>query len=60
MAHHYVYFCMEREAIPRSPFLHVKAFEGAQVTYAWKQLETGKGCYDFSLIREDLKFLTAR
>ena len=56
--HHYVYFGMSREKIKENKsFLETKAFEGAQVSYSWRQLEQGKDKYDFSLIREDLAFL---
>ena len=56
--HHYVFFAMDREKIKETKsFLETKAFEGAQVAYTWRQLETGKDEYDFSLIREDLAFL---
>lgn len=56
--HHYVFFGMDREKIRETKsFLETKTFEGAQVSYFWKQLERGKDQYDFSLIREDLEFL---
>ena len=58
---HYVYFGQEREKIAgASSFLETKAFEGAQVTYSWKQLEPAKDAYDFSYIRDDLAFLTKK
>ena len=57
--HHYVFFGRDREKIrDTKSFLETKAFEGAQVAYSWRQLEPGKDHYDFSLIREDLAFLT--
>ena len=57
--HHYVYFGMDREKIGTTKsFLETRAFEGAQVSYFWRQLEPGKDEYDFSLIREDLELLT--
>ena len=59
--HHYVFFGMDREKIKESKsFLETPAFEGAQVSYSWRQLEHDKDKYNFSLIREDLKFLNAR
>lgn len=59
--HHYVFFGMDREKIKESKlFLETPAFEGAQVSYSWRQLEHEKDKYDFSLIREDLEFLNAR
>lgn len=58
--HHYVFFGQDREKIrDTKSFLDTPAFEGAQVAYSWRQLEPGKDEYDFSLIREDLAFLTA-
>src|SRR5687768_5810411 len=59
--HHYVFFGMDREKLKEAKsFLEVPAFEGAQVTYSWRQLEPEKDKYDFSLIREDLEFLNTR
>jgi hypothetical protein len=58
--HHYVFFGMDREKIKDAKsFLEISAFEGAQVAYSWNQLEQGKDNYDFSMIREDLAFLTS-
>jgi hypothetical protein len=58
---HYVFFGMDREKIKSaSAFLETKSLEGAQVTYSWRQLEQGKDGYDFSIIREDLDFLTSK
>ena len=58
--HHYVFFGMDRESIPKAKgFLETPAFEGAQVSYSWRQLEQGRDNYDFSLIREDLAFMNA-
>jgi hypothetical protein len=57
--HHYVFFSMDREKIKDAKsFLETPAFEGAQVSYSWNQLEQGQDNYDFSMIREDLAFLT--
>ena len=59
--HHYVFFGQDREKIAQAKtFLETKTFEGAQVTYTWRQLEQGKDGYDFSLIREDLAFLKSK
>lgn len=56
----YVFFSKDRDAIHEMTFFADPAFEGAQITYSWKQLERGKGGYDFKMIREDLAFLTAQ
>ena len=59
--HHYVFFGQDREKIAKdASFLETKALEGAQVVYSWRQLEPEKDVYDFSLIREDLAFLTSK
>jgi hypothetical protein len=59
--HHYVFFGMDREKIKEAKsFLEEPAFEGAQVSYSWRQLEHEKDKYDFQLIREDLEFLKTR
>jgi hypothetical protein len=59
--HHYVFFGQDREKIKTaSEFLETKALEGAQLAYSWRQLEPVKDKYDFSLIREDLAFLTSK
>lgn len=59
--HHYVFFGQDREKLKAaSSVLATRSFEGAQVTYSWRQLEPRKDQYDFSLIREDLAFLTSK
>jgi len=59
--HNYVFFGQDREKLRgASSFLETKAFEGAQVVYSWRQLEPEEGKYDFSLVREDLAFLTSK
>ncbi len=52
---------MDREKIKDTKsFFETEAFEGAQIAYSWNQLEQGKDNYEFSMIREDLAFLTSR
>lgn len=59
--HHYVFFGQDREKIRETAsLLETKALEGAQVAYSWRQLEPNKDEYDFSAIREDLAFLSAK
>ena len=53
---HYVFFNRQRQRISDASFLETKAFQGAQLKYTWRELEHGKGGYDFSPIREDLAF----
>ena len=58
---HYVFFGMDRERVKDSTaFLETKRFEGAQIAYSWRQLDPGRDEYDFSLIREDLAFLSSK
>src|SRR5215813_280081 len=59
--HHYVFFGMDREKLKdATAFLEMKIFEGAQIAYSWRQLEPRKDEYDFSLIRDDLAFLSSK
>lgn len=58
--HHYVYFNRERGRIVDPSFLQAKAVEGAQLKYTWRELEPEPDRYDFSAIRKDLSFLTAK
>ena len=55
----YVYFGADRERIAEKSFLDTRRMEGAQIRYSWKQLERGKGEFDFTDIRHDLDFLAA-
>jgi hypothetical protein len=55
--HNYVYFGADRENISNPAFLRVRAFEGAQIGYSWKELEPTKDAYDFSAIQHDQEFL---
>jgi len=58
---HYVFFGQDREKLAQATsFLETRALEGAQVAYSWRRLEPEKDTYDFSAIRDDLAFLTAR
>jgi hypothetical protein len=58
--HHYVFFNMDRERINEASFLETKAIEGAQLKYAWRELEPEKDRYEFSSIRKDLAFLRSK
>jgi hypothetical protein len=57
--HHYVYFGRQRERIRAATFLNAARIEGAQLRYAWRELEPEKDKYDFSSIESDFDFLTA-
>ena len=54
---HFVYFSKGRKSIKNHPFLNHPAFKGAQIMYAWKDLEPEKGQYDFSMIKADIAYL---
>ncbi len=58
--HHYVFFDREREHISDPEFLQTTAFEGAQLKYTWRELETEKDNYNFGIIQSDLDFLTSK
>jgi hypothetical protein len=59
--HHYTFFGQDREKIREdSSFLKTRALEGAQVAYSWRQLEPAKDEYDFSVIGDDLAFLSSK
>ena len=58
---HYVFFGQDRERLKASASVfETKAVAGAQVAYTWRQLEPEKDRYDFSHVREDLKFLASK
>ncbi|WP_109300019.1 hypothetical protein [Aquimarina sp. AU474] len=54
---HFVYFLKERKQIIDHPFLTHSRFLGAQIMYAWKDLEPEKETYDFSEIIQDIEYL---
>jgi hypothetical protein len=53
----YAFFGRDRERISERSFLDSPVIVGAQLTYAWKELEPDHGVYDFSKIEQDLHFL---
>lgn len=54
---HYVYFNRDRDRIHEQSFLDTDAFVGAQLKYAWKELEPEKDVYALDVIEKDLEFL---
>lgn len=54
---HFVYFARDREQIRNHSLLTSPRIEGAQVMYAWRQLEPQRGEYDFSIVTEDYSYL---
>ena len=54
---HFVYFARDRELIKDHPFLLHSMFTGAQLMYAWRELEPEKGKYDFSVLQQDYIYL---
>jgi hypothetical protein len=57
---HFVYLARDRERLRDHPFLDNERFAGAQIMYAWRQLEQSKDVYDFSVINDDYTYLKAR
>lgn len=53
----FMFIGMDRELLRNSEYWKPELFDGVQVAYSWNQLEHTKDKYDFSLIKEDLKFL---
>ncbi len=60
LIHNYVFFGRNRERITEKGFLETPRIEGAQLMYAWKELEFKEGQYDFQVIRKDLNFLKSK
>lgn len=54
---HFVYFAKDRELIKDHPLLTHPLFRGAQIMYAWRELEPEKGKYDFSILKQDYDYL---
>jgi len=57
---HFIYFGRDREKIRDPAFYNNPTITGAQIRYAWRQLEPEKDVYNFSEIEEDLKFLASK
>lgn len=54
---HFVYFAKDRELLINHPLLTHAMFTGAQIMYAWRELEPQKGQYNFSIVKEDYDYL---
>lgn len=54
---HFVYFSRDRDLIKDHPLLTEARIVGAQIMYAWRQLEPQRGTYNFSIIQEDYDYL---
>src|SRR5437773_11122829 len=57
VTHNFVFFARARELLSNHPFLKITGFEGAQITYSWKQLEPREDAYEYDDIDADLKIL---
>jgi hypothetical protein len=57
---HFVYLARDRHRLRGHVFLQNPRFSGAQIMYAWDQLEGSKGHYDFSIIEGDLNYLRSQ
>jgi hypothetical protein len=55
---HYIFFGRDRHRIHETPFLATASIAGAQLTYAWRELEPERDRYDLQPLRDDLDFLT--
>ncbi|MEM9283222.1 MAG: hypothetical protein AAGA96_15475 [Verrucomicrobiota bacterium] len=55
---HFVF--ISRTEIRDHPFLENEQLAGAQILYPWKALESSRGVYDFSMIRQDLDYLATK
>ncbi|VAW10970.1 FIG00653109: hypothetical protein [hydrothermal vent metagenome] len=53
---HFVYFARERNEIIDHPLLKHPMFKGAQIMCFWKNFETQKGQYDFSILKKDYNY----
>lgn len=58
--HNYVFFGRDRSRITDKGFLKTQKFEGAQLMYAWRELESAEDVYDFSAVKKDLNFLKSK
>ncbi len=58
--HHFVFFNRDRERIRDPAFLANAGFEGAQLKYAWRELEPEPGVYVFESLERDLQFLASK
>ncbi len=56
---HFIYFSRDRALIHNHPLLKTQRIVGAQIMYAWRQLEPERGAYDFSIIEEDYNYLSS-
>ncbi|MEL6640233.1 MAG: hypothetical protein AAFN63_08265 [Pseudomonadota bacterium] len=54
---HFVYFARDRGALRNHALLEAPRFDGAQIMYAWAELEPREGVYDFSKIYSDQAYL---
>ncbi len=57
---HFVYFARDRERMRGHAFIENARFSGAQIMYAWAELEPTKDRYDFSIIEDDFNYLKSR
>lgn len=54
---HFVYFARDRESLINHPLLLHSRFKGAQIMYSWRDFETQKDQYDFSVLQQDYEYL---
>jgi len=56
----FIFFGRDRERIHDAGFLETKAIIGAQLKYAWRELEPERDRYELQNLRDDLAFLDRR
>jgi hypothetical protein len=54
---HFLFLGMDRDQLKDTNYWKPELFDGVQIAYSWRQLESSKDNYDFSIIKEDLKWL---
>jgi hypothetical protein len=54
---HFIFFAHERERISEPAFLANPNLAGAQLKYAWRELEPARDRYDFSKLLHDVAYL---
>ena len=55
--HNYLFIGMDRDLLKDTATWTSNVFEGVQIAYSWRQLETRKDEYDFSMVQEDMDLL---
>ncbi|MCY7421347.1 MAG: hypothetical protein LH478_06335 [Chitinophagaceae bacterium] len=54
---HFVYFARDRQSLIDHPLLLHPMLKGSQIMYSWREFEPKKGQYDFSILKQDYRYL---